>query len=427
MVLFLDISVLSHPIDAKSDAELLLTVARFVESLPGLPSPNFANNEPKKYKRNRLINTQLVSATQEFMSRIFEELDYRNEARNCMKFASLYSRHGSLSSDVCVVVPKVYMEWCTENVLIMEWIDGTKLTDVQTTGNSKDNLALVKVAIDSTLNQLLVTGVLHADPHAGNLLKVVRDNGSVALGYLDFGLLSTIPSQVRDALVCSVVLQVFSKDVDAVSSLFGELQLIPEHVLADSEERMALSKALEITFENSLLYPQSSSTKGDTTAIPELKFDKLLDSLSRLVPRFQFDLPPYFINNARALSTLEGIAKSLDPSFNVLTMMYPYAVSMLLQNPSGSPVVSSTLQRLIRSKDGRINKDNISRLLCDAAVISRQSKLHVAWDVFKAREGRELAVMIVWEEMKSMFWGTLKSRSGEPCRKRRKRWFYLEL
>lgn len=117
MGLFLDISVLSHPIDAKSDAELLLTVARFVESLPGLPSPNFANNEPKKYKRNRLINTQLVSATQEFMSRIFEELDYRNEARNCMKFASLYSRHGSLSSDVCVVVPKVYMEWCTENVL----------------------------------------------------------------------------------------------------------------------------------------------------------------------------------------------------------------------------------------------------------------------------------------------------------------------
>ena len=99
----------------------------------------------------------------------------------------------------------------------MEWIDGTKLTDVQTTGNYEqsieENLALVKVAIDSTLNQLLVTGVLHADPHAGNLLKVLRDDGSVALGYLDFGLLSTIPSQVRDALVCSVVLQVFSKDV----------------------------------------------------------------------------------------------------------------------------------------------------------------------------------------------------------------------
>jgi len=415
----------------ESDTELLLTVARFLESLPGLPSPNSANYDPKNSRRTRLINTRLVSATQEFMSRIFEELDYRNEARNCIKFASLYSRYGSLSSDVCVVVPKVYMEWCTENVLIMEWIDGTKLTDVQTPGNSEqsinENLALVKVAIDSTLNQLLVTGVLHADPHAGNLLKVLRDDGSVALGYLDFGLLSTIPSQVRDALVCSVVLQVFSKDVDAVSSLFGELQLIPEHVLADSEERKALSKALEITFDNSLLYPESSCTIGDLTAIPELKFDKLLDSLSRLVPRFQFDLPPYFINNARALSTLEGVAKSLDPSFNVLTIMYPYAISMLLQNPSGSPVVSSTLQSLIRSRDRRVSKDKISRLFRDAALISRQSKLHVAWDVFKAKEGRELAAIIFWEEMKSIFWGTRTSRGGEHCRKRSKRWFYLQL
>ena len=96
----------------------------------------------------------------------------------------------------------------------MEWIEGTKLTDVQTTGNSvKENLVLVKVAIDSTLSQLLVTGVLHADPHAGNLLKVPLEDGKVTLGYLDFGLLSTIPSQVRDALVCAVALQVFERDV----------------------------------------------------------------------------------------------------------------------------------------------------------------------------------------------------------------------
>lgn len=60
--------------------------------------------------------------------------------------------------------------------LVMEWIEGTKLTDVQTDANTnsrgrqesvKENLELVKVAIDSTLSQLLVTGILHADPHAG--------------------------------------------------------------------------------------------------------------------------------------------------------------------------------------------------------------------------------------------------------------------
>ena len=96
------------------DTELLLTVAKFIESLPALPSSNTANTESKQ---TRLINTQLVSATREFMSRIFEALDYRNEARNLLEFAHLYSKDGGNSSDVSVVVPRVYMDWCTENVL----------------------------------------------------------------------------------------------------------------------------------------------------------------------------------------------------------------------------------------------------------------------------------------------------------------------
>jgi predicted unusual protein kinase regulating ubiquinone biosynthesis (AarF/ABC1/UbiB family) len=97
------------------DTELLLSIAKFLESLPALPMSN--TNNKSSSKQTRLINTQLVSATQEFMSRIFEELDYRNEAENCITFANLYSRHGGNSSDVSVVVPEVYTDWCTENVL----------------------------------------------------------------------------------------------------------------------------------------------------------------------------------------------------------------------------------------------------------------------------------------------------------------------
>ncbi|KAL3817322.1 hypothetical protein ACHAXA_003945 [Cyclostephanos tholiformis] len=394
----------------EADARLLVGVAEFLESSPSslsrLSIPGGVGGGGGGDGRNddvvvdghrrpaaRLINTRLASAAREFMSRIFEELDYRNEAANIAKFASLYSDRredagARTATNVSVVVPKVYLPWCTENVLVMEWIDGTKLTDVGGNGcdggggdegdrpRREENLALVKIAIDATLNQLLVTGVLHADPHAGNLLKVQRDDGSVTLGYLDFGLLSTIPERVRDALVCSVALQVFERDVASVSSLFGELQLIPQSVLDDEDERSALEEALRITFDNSLLYPAAESSSGEVvrTAIPDLKFDKLLDSLSRLVPRFQFDLPPYFINNARALSTLEGIAKSLDGSFNVLTIMYPYALNRLLQNPSQSPIVERTLQSLIRSSDGKIDRRKIRRLLRDSASISGLSK-----------------------------------------------------
>ena len=93
----------------------------------------------------------------------------------------------------------------------------------------------------------------------------------------------------------------------------------------------------------------------------------------------------------RALSTLEGIARTLDPSFNVLQVMYPTALNRLMQNPSHSPVVDETLQNLIRSKEtGRLDRDKISKLLRDSALISGYSRRKVLVDVLRTRGGRRL-------------------------------------
>lgn len=152
-----------------------------------------------------------------------------------------------------------------------------------------------------------------------------------------------------------------------------------------------------------------------------------------LVPRFQFDLPPYFINNARALSTLEGIAKSLDPTFNVLTIMYPYALNRLLRNPSQSPVVDKTLQSLIRSEDGRIDRSKITRLLRDSASITGLSKRRVVWDVMKTKEGRKLTRSILKEELTHLATGNyvrgtkLSNNDGQGEKRKKKKWYYLEL
>ena len=188
----------------EQDSKMLLAIAEFLDSIPAfsfLPSSSSPTSStlplPSKSKpAQRLINTQLVPAVREFMSRILEELDYRNEANNIVTFATLYSEGDSSNMSSSkrkknttiprVIVPEVYLDWCTENVLVMEWIDGTKLTNVRrrvvdadddSTGGHEDNyndngdddatrkenLALVKVAIDCTLHQLLVTGTLHGE------------------------------------------------------------------------------------------------------------------------------------------------------------------------------------------------------------------------------------------------------------------------
>lgn len=449
------------------DFHLLKQVMTLIESIPAIPKL-----QPQHQKR--FISTDLTGAVEEFMSRILEELDYQNEAKNIQLFSSLYShrRKTDLNDDndnaaeednddnkgkkkkqmrkkrnsentissrdeIQVVVPEVLMEYCTDSVLVMEWIDGTKLVDLQTKEAAQESLALLQQGISCTLSQLLDTGILHADPHGGNLLKVLEtdeEDGTVTqrLGYVDFGLLSTVPPNVRDALVCAVTELVFSRNVTAVANLFGELRLIPEEILSDPTEREALSTTLNEALDQVLQYNDpatvttSSSINDDdvqmmtttstftaTTRIPTLRFDKLLDALSRLVPRFRFQLPPYFLNNARALSTLEGMAREIDPTFNVMQVLYPYALRHLLSNPNGSIVVESTLQNILRSPEsGLIDKYRVGKLIDDTVQLTGYTRSRIIRDILSTESGPRVARMFIVEQLRKriLFFGTRKNK-----------------
>ena len=154
----------------EKDAALLRKLASFLESLP---NPTNNGNE-------RLINTELVAAVDEFMSRVFEELDYRNEAANAKLFAQLYSnRYGTAKlPNGGVIVPEIMTEFCTEHVLVMEWIDGSKLTSFSVSGDKldgeekKENLELIEQALYVTLSQLLEFGVMHAGKCFASVLQM---------------------------------------------------------------------------------------------------------------------------------------------------------------------------------------------------------------------------------------------------------------
>lgn len=118
----------------KKDAALLRSLAELLESIPS-PSTfikikqDGQSEENKQTKsststKKRLVNTELVSAVDEFMSRIFEELDYTNEANNAATFARLYSiRDGTeleaLPNKEGIIVPEIIPELCSKNVIVM--------------------------------------------------------------------------------------------------------------------------------------------------------------------------------------------------------------------------------------------------------------------------------------------------------------------
>ncbi|CAJ1439503.1 unnamed protein product [Effrenium voratum] len=227
---------------------------------------------------------------------------------------------------------------------------------------------------------------MHTDPHGGNLLKGPplklkgKSNQPLRqLVYLDFGLIADVPLQVREGLVCAVMYMVQKRWAD-VAGLFNQLMLLPDWVLADAETLESFTQDIEAAAKEALSF-------GDDSEVPSLRFAALLEQLAFLAPRYEFQLPPYFLNNARALGCLEGMARTVDPEFNILRKVYPFALKRLLSNPSDSPVLRKTLRDLCE-EGGRLRLSRAQKLVADAARLTRKSPRSVAADALRSRGGR---------------------------------------
>jgi predicted unusual protein kinase regulating ubiquinone biosynthesis (AarF/ABC1/UbiB family) len=270
------------------------------------------------------------------------------------------------------------------------------------------SLPLIDLGIRCTLSQLIETGVMHADPHGGNLLRL-RSTGELA--YLDFGLVSEVPPEVRDGLVAAVTLLIFSRDYEGVASLFGDLQLVPRDVLENEYQFGSLVASLKEAADSALVFPEDAAVdeatlKSETeeearlrraaNAVPDVRFDQLLGALLALVPKYRFVLPPYFLNNARALGTLEGMARSADPTFNILRVVYPFAVKRLLANPTGSPVLRRVLRQLVRDKKSRgwrgMSLTRLRYVVEDAAALTGVPRWHILRSTLRTKQGWRLAL-----------------------------------
>ena len=123
-----------------------------------------------------------------------------------------------------ILVPKVYNDYCSDSVITMEWVEGQRIVQRDSLSVSKEDLPLLETGIRCTLRQLLEVGFLHADPHGGNILKTCDKPAKLA--YLDFGIVTEVPSAVRDSILCAVVYLV-NGDFENLATTFPGLMLLP--------------------------------------------------------------------------------------------------------------------------------------------------------------------------------------------------------
>lgn len=134
----------------------------------------------------------LVAMVGEFRKTLLDELDYRQEARNLERLGENLKKFDRL------LVPRPIMDFTTSRVLVMEWVTGLKITSLSPLGRMElDGEALASQLFEAYLQQVLVDGFFHADPHPGNL-SLTADH---RIALLDLGMVARVSSGLQEKLV----------------------------------------------------------------------------------------------------------------------------------------------------------------------------------------------------------------------------------
>lgn len=282
-----------------------------------------------------VLSQPLVPLVDEFAGRLFGELDYVQEGRNCERFQELYSHVPRVRT------PAIKWQATSRRVLTMEWIDGVKLTDKEAMANAGlDVVDFVTVGVECTLRQLLEAGFFHADPHPGNLLATKGGD----LVYLDFGMMSEAPPSARYAIIAHVV-HLVNKDYLAMCYDYYTLDFMDPDV-----DTTPIAPALAAFFDDVL---------ADST-VSRLNFRTLVDGLGGVLFQYPFRVPAYYALILRSLTVLEGLALSADKRYNLLGAAYPYVARRLLTDPA--PELRSSLEDLIL-QNGRLRWNRLENLI----------------------------------------------------------------
>ncbi|CAO2047107.1 unnamed protein product [Urochloa humidicola] len=253
------------------------------------------------------------------------ELDYNIEAANATKFLEVHSRYPFM------LVPRVLKPLTRKRVLTMEWVAGENPKELLslsqgvsgkvTVASEKQKLEaksrlldLVNKGVEASLVQLLETGLLHADPHPGNLRYTPEGH----VGFLDFGLLCVMERKHQRAMLASIV-HIVNGDWASLVYDLTEMDVVPPNtnlrrVTMDLEDALG-----EVTFEE---------------GIPVIKFSKVLGKIWSVAFKYHFRMPPYYTLVLRSLASLEGLAVAADGTFKTFQAAYPYVVRKLLSDNS---------------------------------------------------------------------------------------------
>jgi predicted unusual protein kinase regulating ubiquinone biosynthesis (AarF/ABC1/UbiB family) len=240
----------------------------------------------------------ITTIVTEFSKRISSELDFRDEARN----AEILRRN--FVAEPRVVVPEVIQPLTRRRVLVLEYVEGTRIDRLQQRLDSGELSLdlLIGTIVEVYIKMMLEDGFFHADPHAGNLL--VDESGRIVL--LDFGMVVQVERETRARMVRTVTAAV-RQDVDGVINGFYELGILDPDVDRGTV-RDAAQQLMGVALRDN---------------VSPRQMQRIVEDVLRTFYDWPLMLPSDLAYFGRAAVLVEGIGLRYDPNFNALAAARP--------------------------------------------------------------------------------------------------------
>lgn len=241
----------------------------------------------------------------EFRRSIWREIDLTREARNIERFAR------NFRGDRTIHVLRNYPELSSKAVLTLEFIDGIKASDVAALEAAGiDRADLARRGVEFVVKQIFQHGFFHADPHPGNIF-VLRD-GRIAP--IDMGMMGQLDRELRDALL-ELLVGVLLGDGGKIVGLFRRLELVDESADLGALRRDA----------------QEMIDAYNELPLEEVDIGAFIAELFEVLARHHVLVPPELLLTGKALATVEGVARILDPRLDPMQAMRPLVLRSYLE------------------------------------------------------------------------------------------------
>jgi predicted unusual protein kinase regulating ubiquinone biosynthesis (AarF/ABC1/UbiB family) len=248
-----------------------------------------------------------AALVEEFAARISEELDFRLEAEYATEVRANFAGNRE------VVIPEVMHEMTRQRVLVLEYLEGTRVDRLEPKG--VDARRLAGAVVEAYVQMMLVDGLFHADPHPGNLL-VARDGRLILV---DFGMMVRVPAELRLKLIRTVFAAI-RRDPRGVAGGFYALGLV-----APGTDPAEIDRLAELLVE---MADQRTTTQQ---RIEKMLTNRIMTSLYD----FPVILPRDLVYFARTAALIEGIGTRYDAYYNAIEV--------------GTPIVTRMRSRIYRS------------------------------------------------------------------------------